>query len=54
MPKVKLVQIINTTTGTTKDNTPDTSKNDDETLIKSAERAKKVLVIGLFFANALV
>lgn len=40
--------------GTIKDTTPGTSKVDAETLIKSAESAKKVLVIGLFFANALV
>jgi hypothetical protein len=36
------------------DTAPGTSKYDAETLMKSAESAKKVLVIGLLFANALV
>lgn len=48
------MQIINTTTGVIKDTTPGMSKYDAETLIKSAESAKNVLVIGLLFANALV
>jgi hypothetical protein len=48
------VQIINTTIGAIKDTMPGASKYDAETIIKSAESAKNVLVIGLLFANALV
>jgi hypothetical protein len=40
------VQIVNTTIGTI--------NVGEETLIASAESAKKVLVVGLLFANALV
>ena len=45
-PKARQVQRINTMIGTTNDCA--------ETPITSAESAKKVLVIGLLFANALV
>jgi hypothetical protein len=45
-PRIKIEHIVNTTTGTTYVGA--------ETLITSAESAKKVLVTGLFFANAFV